>query len=222
MDIGEEMMKSFGEPAKIEEAVNLWLEDKITSPKSWELMLGSIKNFSMEKFESFIQSMEIEPSFLDFLEYCEKNNIKPIIVSDGFDFYINKIFKRYKITGLNIYANKLIINGDGTLKAEYPYDDEECKTCGDCKRNVVIDNSSDEEYSVYIGDGYSDRCPILYCDFIFAKRALLKYCEKQRISYSAFDVFHDIIKKLEEYKNKKNLKKRRQASLKRKELYLQG
>jgi 2-hydroxy-3-keto-5-methylthiopentenyl-1-phosphate phosphatase len=104
----------------------------------------------------------------------------------------------------------------------FPYGDEECKMCGNCKRNHILTNSSDEDYTVYIGDGYSDKCPIQFCDFVFAKDSLLKYCEVNRITYFPFKDFNDIIRKLDELKSKKRLKKRCQADLKRKEIFRQG
>ena len=36
---------------------------------------------------------------------------------------------------------------------------------------------------VYVGDGYSDRCPVQYADIVFAKGDLQTYCQEQNISY---------------------------------------
>jgi len=50
----------------------------------------------------------------------------------------------------------------------------------------------------------------------------LKFCEINRISFFPFDSFSDVINRIESLGNKKRLKKRHQAELKRREVYLQG
>ena len=85
-----------------------------------------------------------------------------------------------------------------------------------------MQHSGDEEISVYIGNGSSDVCPAQFCDLIFAKEDLLKFCEKERVSYSQFFTFNDVVKKLTEVAGKKRFKKRHQALLKRRSVYMQG
>ena len=43
-----------------------------------------------------------------------------MILSDGFDYYINKILQKENINGLTIYSNKLTINSFGKLIPEFP------------------------------------------------------------------------------------------------------
>jgi len=105
------------------------------------------------------------------------------------------------------------------LIPSFPYYDVACSSSANCKRNHIINNSGDDEYTVYIGDGNSDKYTIDFCDFIFAKDDLLKYCERNRISYFPFNNFLDVKNKLEQLQSKKNLKKRHRAELKRKETY---
>jgi predicted protein tyrosine phosphatase len=50
----------------------------------------------------------------------------------------------------------------------------------------------------------------------------LRYCEINRITYFPFENFIDVINKLNELAARKRLKKRFQAQLKRKEVYIQG
>jgi 2-hydroxy-3-keto-5-methylthiopentenyl-1-phosphate phosphatase len=144
------------------------------------------------------------------------------ILSDGLDYYINRVLEREGLSHLQAYTNKLTFSDDGNLIPEFPHTDEECKQCANCKRNHIINHSSDDEFTVYIGDGYSDACPVQFCDFIFAKKSLLKFCETNRISFSPYKNFYDVKRKLDTLVNKKRLKKRHQAELKRREVYLQG
>ncbi|MCK5085877.1 MAG: 2-hydroxy-3-keto-5-methylthiopentenyl-1-phosphate phosphatase, partial [Melioribacteraceae bacterium] len=111
---------------------------------------------------------------------------------------------------------------NNNLIPQFPYTDEECKICANCKRNHILNNSSDDDFTIYIGDGLSDTCPAQFVDFIFAKRSLLKFCEKNRISYFPYNNFYDIKNRLDELMKKKRIKKRHQAELKRREVYIQG
>jgi 2-hydroxy-3-keto-5-methylthiopentenyl-1-phosphate phosphatase len=221
IDIGEWFTDTFGDPQKNREIIKLWVEKKITSPESWFMMFENVL-FNKKRFIQFIDQVEIDPTFKNFVDYCNQNIFEVRVLSDGFDFYINKILAREGFGNLEVYCNKANITPENKVIPEFPYGDEECKYCGNCKRNHILYNSSDDDFIIYIGDGYSDKCPIQYCDFIFAKNSLLKYCEINRITYFPFKNFDDVKYKLIELYNRKRLKKKFQAAVKRNEVFSQG
>ena len=83
----------------------------------------------------------------------------------------------------------------------------------------IIDNSSDDDYTIYIGDGNSDKEAAQYCDLIFAKDGLLKFCEANRISFFPYKDFNDVTETINKLLTKKRLRKSHQAMLKRKLAY---
>lgn len=220
-DVGDSFLNFFGDPEKNNEVVKLWMEDKISSPELWIMLFKTIRGFSEERFNEFLQTMEIDPTFAPFVQYCRENSFELRVLSDGFDLYIKRLIERENIKDLEIFCNKALIK-DNVITPVFPYGDEECKQCGNCKRNHILSNSGDDDYLIYIGDGYSDKCPIQYCDFVFAKDSLLRYCEMNRITFFPFKDFNDVIKKINELKSKKRLKKLHQAELKRREVFKQG
>jgi 2,3-diketo-5-methylthio-1-phosphopentane phosphatase len=221
-DVGEEMFLKFGDADEAIKIVKEWMDGKITSSQSWILLCKTVIDFKIEKFDDFIDTIYLDPYFKDFVAYTEKNSFDLTILSDGLDYYIRKILKRENLEHLRFYSNKLTFGKEYNLIPSFPNGDEECIFCANCKRNQVVCNSGDDEISIYIGDGFSDTCAALYCDYIFAKRTLLKYCERNRISYYPFTTFKDVINRIDSLKQKKFIKKRYQAELKRKALYLQG
>jgi 2,3-diketo-5-methylthio-1-phosphopentane phosphatase len=221
-DVGEAMFLEFGDPEEANNIVKDWLEDKITSKDTWNLLCKTVENFDETEFQKFLNEISIDSTFLKFIDYCSENDYDVKILSDGLDYYIERILKREKLNHLGCYSNKLSFGSNNELIPHFPHTDEECDKCANCKRKHIINNSSDDDYTVYIGDGYSDACPAQYCDFIFAKKSLLKYCEVNRISYFPYENFNDVIKRINELNQKKRLKKRHQAELKRREVYLQG
>ncbi len=220
-DVGEEFILKFGDKVKAYEIIKLWLDGEITSIQTWERLCETVKNPDLAEVDKFIEGIEIDPYLHEFIEYCNEKDIEIVVLSDGLDYYIDKIMKKNNLDKLKVYSNHVEFE-NGKCIPTFPYTDEECKLCANCKRNHVINHSSDDDFTIYIGDGYSDACPVQYVDFVFAKKSLLKYCEKNRITYFPFRDFSDVLKRVDELINKKKLKKRHQAVLKRLEVYKQG
>lgn len=221
IDVGEAVSREFGNAEETDRIVADLLEDKITARKCWELLFATINKIDVGELDRFIDKMEIDSTFNQFHKYCKENEIEMFVLSDGFDYYINRIFKKENLKQVKFFANNLAINEKGEFVPSFPYFDIECQTSANCKRNHIINNSSDEDFTVYVGDGNSDKYSTQFCDFIFAKNDLLKYCERERISYFPFKNFNDVILRFESFRTKKRLKKRHQAELKRRKIYIQ-
>ncbi len=217
-DVGEEVFRKFAEKEKVNKIIDDLLNDRISSRECWIKLCSAVPSVNKNEFDDFIVSMPLDADFLKLKDYCKKENIELYILSDGFDYYIDKMFEKNGINGLTVYSNHLELV-DGKLIPSFPYYDEASFSSANCKRNHIINHSSEEDFTVFIGDGNSDKDSIEYCDFIFAKDDLLKFCEKERITYFPFKNLNDVIKKIEELKNKKKLKKRLQAQLKRQQAY---
>ncbi len=217
-DVGEEVFRKFAEEEKVNKIIDDLLNDRISSRECWIKLCSAVPSVNKNEFDDFIVSIPLDPTFVNFKDYCKNENIELYILSDGFDYYIDKIFEKNRINDLTVYSNHLEIV-EGNLIPSFPYYDEASFSSANCKRNHIINHSSEEDFTVFIGDGNSDKDSIEYCDFIFAKDDLLKFCEKERITYFPFKNLNDVIKKIEELKNKKKLKKRLQAQLKRQQAY---
>ena len=169
----------------------LWIEGKISSKENAIIQVGLLKNVSQKQLDDYIDSIEIDDYFLDFVDYVKSRNIKLTILSDGFDLFIQKILERYNLD-IPYYANKLIYkNGDFSI--EFPYYEENCdKKAGMCKCHKVK-----EDKFCCIGDGVSDLCIASKADFLFATKNLYKYCNENNIKCSHFNSFRNIIDMLD-------------------------
>jgi 2-hydroxy-3-keto-5-methylthiopentenyl-1-phosphate phosphatase len=219
-DVGESIFRNFGDKIDVEKIIDDLLSDRISAKQFWIKLCNSIGKVDVNLLNNFIYKMEVDPGFHNMIKFCEDRNIQIIVLSDGFDYYIDMILKREKLNGLKYFSNHLIISPQNKLIPEFPYDDPYYRYSANCKRNHIINNSRDEDFTVYIGDGNSDKDTALYCDIIFAKKSLLKYCEKERISFFPYKTLDDVVDKLSAILIRKNLKKRHQAGLKRRELYI--
>ncbi len=219
-DIGANIFLEFGDRERACEIICGFSDGKYTATETWDELLKTLKNPVEEEIRQYVQGFEIDDHFKAFLEFLDENKIEYYVISDGFRFYIESIFKREGIEA-PYFSNDLKFHG-GKVELVYPHTDEHCTKCANCKRNQVVSLSGDHEYSIFIGNGNSDVCAALHCDYIFAKESLLKYCELNRVSYYPFKNFRDVQIRVTELLGKKRLKKRHQAELLRKKLYMQG
>jgi len=221
-DIGENMFLRFGDKVAAYSIINRWIDKEISSTESWKLLCNTINNFDQKVFDDFIDEIQIDPFFKCFYDFCIKNKIEIFVLSDGLDYYIKKFFMNNGLDEIKFFSNLFSLGADKKITPLFPYLDEECLICANCKRNHIIENSSDTDITIYIGDGYSDTCPSQFVDYLFAKKSLLKFCESNRISYFPFNNFNDVQKIMAQLITKKRIKKRHHAVLKRKEVYLRG
>ena len=181
-----------------------------------------LENFDINRFNDIIDSQKLDPGFIDFHNFCIKNNIPLVILSEGMDYYIERILNNY---GLHIpfYSNSIQFTaGKKPFTLNFPYSDSDCEKCGTSKRNILMNNTADDEISVFIGDGFSDACVVNYADIVFAKKNLASYCWKNNITYHEYQTFGDITKKITKFIESKKLKHRQAAKLNRREVYLRG
>lgn len=219
-DVGDSIFTRFGNPEKVNPVIEDLLNDRISSRQCWDTLCSEVPAVTKAELDNFIETLRVDPTFHSLVSFCKENSIDIFVLSDGFDYYIEKILKREKLEDLKFFANKLSLNENGKLIPEYPFYNPEFPTSANCKRDHILDNSSDDDYTFYIGDGNSDKESAQYCDYIFAKADLLKYCEKERISFSPFKDFNDVVKKIDFLISKKKLRKGHQAELKRRSAYL--
>ncbi len=119
-----------------------------------------------------------------FAELVERYD--PLVLSMGFHETIEPILAREGIE-VELVANRLEVTSDGWRIAWR--DAADCASCGDvCKRSGMPPGSP----LVYVGDGYSDRCPALLADRVFARRDLAVYLDAEGIPYEPFETFHDV------------------------------
>ena len=174
------------------ESEKLWIENKISSRENAIIQVGLLEGISQKQLNDYINSIEIDDYFLDFVEFIKSNNIKLTILSDGFDLFIQKVLERYNLD-IPYYANKLIYK-DGKFSIEFPYYNKNCdKKAGMCKCEKVKEDSF-----CYIGDGTSDLCIAKKANLLFASKKLHIYCEKNKIKHKHFTSFSSIIEILKE------------------------
>ncbi|MBW7887980.1 MAG: MtnX-like HAD-IB family phosphatase [Bacteroidetes bacterium] len=192
-DIGDKLFQHFGDGKECLRNFKLYTEGKVSARDCWKNSCKTLRSVSQSEFIDFAVQQEIDRYFPSFIKYCEEKNIPVQILSDGFDAYIDPILAQNGYGALPRFCNTLQFHSDGTIEPHFPFTDSECIQCANCKRNHLLSRTSDSQVIVYIGDGYSDRCPVQFADIVFAKNSLVAYCEAQNITYHRFVTFYDVL-----------------------------
>jgi 2-hydroxy-3-keto-5-methylthiopentenyl-1-phosphate phosphatase len=231
-DVGDALFETFG-GSRCLDAVEQYRNEKLSAVECFRLECDACGDVELSRYHAFLDAQEIDASFKPFIEFCRGNAIDHYILSDGMDAYIRYILDRHGLGDVPFFANKLTLVQTANASTvrfvpAFPYTDEVCQRCACCKRNHMLSLSGDDDVIVYVGEGYSDRCPSRYADIVFAKDDLRNYCRQENISFFEYESFADVTDRLRSLMNhgkagdKIALRKRRQAELARREILLGG
>lgn len=190
-DVVDDLLERFADPEwrKIE---SLWVSGAISSHECMARQIALLRP-EREAIEQFLQSVEIDPSFPDFVSFASQF-AQLLIVSDGIDYPIAHTLRRLRLN-LPFFANSLEF-ADGRWRLRFPHQDTACiVNSGVCKCMVARKFSpASAPKTVLIGDGRSDYCIARNADFIFAKASLRRFCEQEAIPCVPFDSFADVLR----------------------------
>lgn len=183
------------------EVEDRWIRGEIGSRQCIEEQMKLFPKMESKIIDDFVDSIEIDETFPDFLDYIKSENIDFYIVSDGFDLFIESILKRNNIKNVKIFSNKLTVES-GIFYTEFPYSHNACKRdSGVCKCNMLKSNRIVTKSILYAGDGLSDFCVSNKVDILFAKDALLEYCKDTKIdNLIGFHSFFEIENYMKQHK----------------------
>ena len=169
-----------------------WADGKISSKECLIEEFKLVPDLSEELIAGFVKTICIDEYFKDFYLKISEQNIDFCIVSDGIDYFINKIFEQYNIKNIKIISNHGEFK-NGKFEFSFPNNSKNCiNNLGTCKCNIVKEMKNLYKKVIFIGDGVSDYCVADKADYLFAKSSLIKYCEKNHIRHSKFNNFSEI------------------------------
>jgi len=189
VDVGNRFFTHFSDGKNIP-VVEKWIKREITSveclTKEAELITASEQDIIR-----FASQFELDPGFESLCRLCESERIPVCIVSDGLDTYINSIMENHGYPDVPVYANRGVFN-DGRLSIEFPYRDDSCDHCANCKGAAIRRLLPEGDKSIFVGDGYSDVCAVDAADYLFAKADLAKYLQKLDKHFLPYETLQDV------------------------------
>ena len=208
-DVGNAFFGHFGGDI-CEEWITRYHDGAISARACFEGERKAMGRVRCGEADAFLETCAIDPGFSALITLCRGAGIPVTILSDGLDYYI---------TGLLHRSGPVGDDGRAYPVLHFPFGNAECDRCACCKRNIMLGASGEEDVIAYVGDGYSDRCPVEYADVVFAKGDLQAWCQKHNISYYPYHDLHDVRRRLEELMQRRTVRRRPRAEQRRKEAF---
>jgi 2,3-diketo-5-methylthio-1-phosphopentane phosphatase len=191
-DVTDFLLEQFADPAW-QEVEKDWQAGRIGSRECMARQVALLEATPAELIAA-LSELQIDPGFAAFVDQCGRNGIGMTVVSDGFDFVIERVLRNAGLD-LPFYANHLEPLGSNGWRVTFPSARSDCRTlAGNCKCAFTQPYSS--SVKVVIGDGRSDFCVSGQADLVFAKGTLLELCRTSGVAHYAFDDFFDVTDKL--------------------------
>lgn len=173
-----------------------WLAGKIPAAACMKAQIALIGG-SASDLDAVLDTIELDPGFLAFVDWCAERRLPVGIVSDGVDHFIARILARHGLGHLPVVANRLA-GAAGAWELDQPWAREGCAAGSGVCKCAAAGAWSDAAWptTVFIGDGRSDFCLSGRADILFAKAALADYAAARSQPFIPFDTFDDVTRAL--------------------------
>lgn len=190
VDTVDSLLERFADP-QWESIEQQWVRGEINSQECMAAQIALVRG-ERAVLEEFLHSVEIDPSFVDFVQYV-RQFADLAVVSDGLDDPIRHALGQLDVP-IPIYANRLTFRPGG-LNISFPYRDAACAVgSGVCKCAIARQINAGRGLStILIGDGRSDLCIARSADLVFAKGSLRRFCEAENITHIPFETFGELL-----------------------------
>jgi HAD superfamily phosphoserine phosphatase-like hydrolase len=141
---------------------------------------------------AFTRAFRLDPHFAPFVREALGRGDAVMVVSEGLDFYVRDHLARAGSPDLPWAANRAVFEADGRVRAEFPFADPGCGSCGNCKAQHVRRYRGRGFHTVLVGDGTSDRHGAAAADTVLARGSLRDWCRAEGLAHVPFSDFGDV------------------------------
>lgn len=179
------VLERFGDYGVFKRAGEQLMRGEISYRELMELEFSTVKDARLDEVTEWLSTAaRIRPGFHELVGHYD-----PLVLSSGFEELIRPLLAREGVE-VELIANRLDPRPDGWRVLWNR--DKPCEVCGDwCKRGGLP-----EGRFVYVGDGYSDRCPALAAERVFARAGLADYLAREGRPYEPFEDLFDVLRAL--------------------------
>ena len=133
----------------------------------------------------------VRSGFREMVEYCRNQGFRFVIVSNGQDFYIEKILSDMGMTDIEFFSASSLFRPEGVVVQYIGPDGSPLNS--DFKETYVRLFLNEGYRILYIGNGESDFLPAQQCHHIFATGNLLECCKQSDIACTPFQDFYEVV-----------------------------
>jgi 2,3-diketo-5-methylthio-1-phosphopentane phosphatase len=145
-----------------------------------------------EQVRDLLSKIPLDPGVTGLFEMLEAAEVPVAILSDGVDFFIQRLLARVGLAHIPVRANAIRHQGD-RIELRCPHSNACCESAAaHCKCASMKDFSLPGRKSIYIGDGRSDLCPARKADVVFAKGVLAESLALDGIDFIPYGTLDDV------------------------------
>src|SRR5262249_16636797 len=145
----------------------------------------------------------VDAGFVPLLDVCARHNVPVHVLSDGFDYCIDRILARgaldltARLRRSTIVSSRLRSDGP-RWRASFPHPPPGCTHgCATCKPAAMASLAASDAITIFVGDGFSDCYAAACASVVFAKNRLAAYCEEASIPYAPYAMLDEVAHSVE-------------------------
>ena len=195
LDVTDEILTQLAHPSW-REVEQEWTRGLIGSRECLERQIALV-DASADELHALIDAVPVDPAFATFCRFARRRGIPLYVLSEGFDYWIERILKRAGVNGpvrngTHMFSSALRLEGRRLIPS-FPHSAPPCQHgCATCKAALIRRLGKGNYPVIFVGDGLSDRFAVEEADMVFAKRQLLAYCQEHGKACRPFSTFADV------------------------------
>jgi 2,3-diketo-5-methylthio-1-phosphopentane phosphatase len=195
-DATDALLEAFADPdwLRIEAA---WVAGRIGSRECLAEQMALVRA-TPEQLDAVLDAMAVDVGFAPLLDVCARHRVPVHVLSDGFDYCIDRILGRRDLDLAARLRKSTIVSSclraDGSRwRASFPHPVGGCTHgCATCKPAAMAALARSDAFTVFVGDGLSDRYAAACASVVFAKGRLAAYCDDASIPYAPYTTLDEV------------------------------
>jgi 2,3-diketo-5-methylthio-1-phosphopentane phosphatase len=184
------LLQKFASPEWKQLDEQVW-RGEITEREAFPRQMGLLNVSWDEARDALVAGVKLREGFAEFVEFCRDHEIPLVILSSGLTELIEELLHAHGIFGVRVEAHRLAVEPAGWRVLMRDGKRLEAH-CSHCKCVSVLAEQEQGRKVVYIGDSFTDLCPVRFADVIFATYKLAAECDRLNRLYTYYDTFFEI------------------------------
>jgi len=200
-DATDAILEAFADPEWLRVEAE-WVAGNIGSRECLTTQMALV-DASREQIDGVLDAIAVDPGFVSLLDVCGRHRVPVHVLSDGFDYCIDRILARgamglaERLRRATIVSSRLRSDGS-RWRASFPHPLEGCAHgCATCKPAAMASLAASDALTIFVGDGLSDRYAAASAGVVFAKDRLAAYCEETSIAYAPYATLDEVAQSVE-------------------------
>ena len=201
-DVVDMILERFADPRWLTIEEN-WKSGRIGSRECLSKQMQLVRA-TKDQIDDLLDSIEVDEAFVRLLDTCSAHGVEVHILSDGFDYCINRILGRpglnlkRRLDSARILSSHIEVDKN-QWKVDFPSFQQSCAHgCATCKPAMMSLLNPNGGPAIFIGDGLSDKYAAASADLVFAKDKLADFCRVKEINCRPYKNLGEVADQLDQ------------------------